>query len=425
MTGGLFRMADEATAAALSEFLAAAPDQRRRLAPELVAGVGEAELERVLAATWERVGSFVTVTDSGRGPHIVGALDRRVAVWAVTGPAGRLSGLSISAKPTGRQPPPLLSLCCRVGWAVMFALCVGGLWTAGSAASWASCALPLALLLVGAEGFGAPSRWAAPPPVRAVFELGAASGAVSAVRLLGLPAGDFARLPRAPVLALALAALAGLTGLLLRARRHRWESAVSAPLEFPCDSGTWYIAQGGGRGLNHHYPVRPQRGALDLLRVGPRGTRSRPAPRLPADYACYGTPLFAPCAGTVLLAVDRHPDQVPGRPQWGPAFGNEVRIDTGSETVVLCHLRPGSVRVRTGDRVRPGELLGEIGNSGNSTEPHLHLHAERDGLGLELRFAGVSGGLWRGRVLHQRRPADGAVLTRAWPRRRWGAGSAR
>jgi len=46
---GLFRMADEATAAALSEFLAAAPDQRRRLAPELVAGVGEAELERVLA----------------------------------------------------------------------------------------------------------------------------------------------------------------------------------------------------------------------------------------------------------------------------------------------------------------------------------------------------------------------------------------
>lgn len=414
-------MADEAATAALNEFLAAAPDQRRRLAPELVDGVGEAELERVLTATWERVGSFVSVADDGRGPHIVGSRGQ-VAVWAATGPAGRLSGLLVSASPTGQQPSPTLLLLCQALWAAVFALCVGKLWTAGSVADWASFALPLAMLLVLAEGYGLPSRWDVPPSVRRLFQLGAVAGAVSAVRLGSLPAGRLGDQLSLPVTAVALVSL---TVRLVRARRHRWQTAVSVPLEFPCADGSWYIGQGGGRGLNHHYPIPSQRGALDIVQVGPRGTRSRLAPRGPADFACYGTPLFAPCAGTVTLAVDRYPDQAPGRPHYGPVFGNEVRIDTGSETVLLCHLRPGSVRVRTGDRVRPGDPLGEIGNSGNSTEPHLHLHAERDGVGLELRFAGVSGGLWRGRVLRQRRPADGGVVTTASPRRRWGAGSGR
>ncbi|QMU70897.1 M23 family metallopeptidase [Streptacidiphilus sp. P02-A3a] len=414
-------MTDEATTVALNEFLAAAPDERPRLAPELVQDLGEARLQQILAATWDRVGSFVSVTDSGRGPHIVGTRGR-VAVWAATGPTGRLTGLRVSRAPGARQSAPTLSRCYRFGWAAAFALCVGRLWTVGSVPAWASFALPLALLLVLAEGYGAPSRWDVPPWVRRVFLLGAAAGAVSALRLGALPTGGPGEY-LGPLLALVV--LGPLTGLLMAARRHRWETTVSVPLEFPCDSGSWYIAQGGGRGLNHHYAVPPQRGALDILKVGPRGTRSRSAPRGPADYACYGTPLFAPCAGTVSLAVDRYPDQVPGRPRYGPVFGNEVRIDTGSETVLLCHLRPGSVRVRTGDRVRAGDLLGEVGNSGNSTEPHLHLQAERDGVGLELRFTGVTGGLWRGRVLRQRRPADGPVVTRASPRRRWGAGSAR
>ncbi|MFE1986565.1 M23 family metallopeptidase [Streptomyces mirabilis] len=74
-------------------------------------------------------------------------------------------------------------------------------------------------------------------------------------------------------------------------------------------------------------------------------------------------------------------------------------IDTGSELVKLAHLQPGTVTVTTGDRVRVGQLLGEVGNSGDTTEPHLHLHAERDGLGLDLRFTGIIGTLHRGRTL--------------------------
>jgi murein DD-endopeptidase MepM/ murein hydrolase activator NlpD len=67
--------------------------------------------------------------------------------------------------------------------------------------------------------------------------------------------------------------------------------------------------------------------------------------------------------------------------------------------VVLAHLRLGTVSVTAGDVVRVGQLLGEVGNSGRSTEPHLHIHAERDGTGLDLQFIGVTGGLYRGRTI--------------------------
>jgi murein DD-endopeptidase MepM/ murein hydrolase activator NlpD len=67
-----------------------------------------------------------------------------------------------------------------------------------------------------------------------------------------------------------------------------------------------------------------------------------------------------------------------------------VRIDSGTEIVTVAHLRPGSVAVAVGEQVRAGQFLGAVGSSGNSFAPHLHLQAERDGVGLDLRFAGVA-----------------------------------
>ncbi|MGO1885979.1 MAG: M23 family metallopeptidase [Citricoccus sp.] len=71
---------------------------------------------------------------------------------------------------------------------------------------------------------------------------------------------------------------------------------------------------------------------------------------------------------------------------WLAVIGNHVLIEvttrpvagrTAGRTAVvaLCHLHRGSVTVRVGQRVSPGEVVGRCGNSGNSTEPHLHLHA--------------------------------------------------
>jgi murein DD-endopeptidase MepM/ murein hydrolase activator NlpD len=68
--------------------------------------------------------------------------------------------------------------------------------------------------------------------------------------------------------------------------------------------------------------------------------------------------------------------------------GNHVvlRLATG-ERLLLAHLRRGSVRVRPGQRVRAGAPLGRVGNSGNSSEPHMHLHAQtRGGTGVPVAF---------------------------------------
>ncbi|MBC3842986.1 M23 family metallopeptidase [Streptacidiphilus sp. 4-A2] len=387
---------------ALSEFLTASPDGRRLLAPGLVDAVGEDRLEAILASTRQRAGSLVSVTERKGGGLLIVGTRARIPVWAVAGADGRLRGLGISpaneSRWAGISQGPLRWWFGMAWWSTAYIAVGVSLWTAESVAAWISSAGVLAILLLRAEGFGTPSRWSFPPLIRWAAALLVVGDALSAVRLGGLAAGGTA----AASLVEPLAVLLGLGAWIAWARRHRWPEEVSEPLLFPCDSGTWHIGQGGGYGLNHHYRVPEQRGALDIVKIGPRGTHSAAAllPSDPGAYEAYGTRLFAPCAGTVTSAADGHDDQVPGRSRYAPATGNHVCIDTGKETVVLAHLKRGTVLVRTGDTVRAGDPIGEIGNSGNSTEPHLHLHAERDGIGLQLRFTGINGGLWRGRRIH-------------------------
>ena len=67
--------------------------------------------------------------------------------------------------------------------------------------------------------------------------------------------------------------------------------------------------------------------------------------------------------------------------------GNFVMIDCGDFIITLAHMQNGSVAVRVGDNVTLGALVGRIGNSGQTGEPHLHIHAQR-GLGAENPFGG-------------------------------------
>jgi murein DD-endopeptidase MepM/ murein hydrolase activator NlpD len=219
------------------------------------------------------------------------------------------------------------------------------------------------------------------------------AGLLSAVRLpgLGRPAVSVA-------MAVSIAVVCLVAAFIWRVRTGEWDAAVSAPLTFPL-RGRWYVVQGGAsRVINHHVTVPRQRAALDLVRTGARGSKGGPGLGNEV-YLAYGQPVYAPCDGTVIAVRDGLPDQVPGTVVPQPAEGNEVVIDTGTERVRLCHLRPGTVRVAKGQPVRAGDLLGAVGNSGNSSEPHLHIEASRDGLGVELRFAGNPGRYWSGRTL--------------------------
>lgn len=97
------------------------------------------------------------------------------------------------------------------------------------------------------------------------------------------------------------------------------------------------------------------------------------------SYHIYGDEVFAVADATVAFAIDGYPDQIPGALpssiDVADADGNHIILSLGRGLYALyAHLQPGSVAVKTGDKVKRGQLIGRVGNSGNTSEPHLHLH---------------------------------------------------
>lgn len=166
---------------------------------------------------------------------------------------------------------------------------------------------------------------------------------------------------------------------------------TKTPLRLPF-TGDWTVFW-GGRTIeqNYHAASGDQRFAYDLV-VTRNGVTHDGDQRRNERYFCFGQPVVAPGAGTVVHAVDGIPDNVPGEMNPAQPPGNHVVIDHGNgEFSFLAHLRQGSVAVRPGERVAGGAPLGACGNSGNSSEPHLHYHLQTtptfgDGEGLPAQF---------------------------------------
>ena len=139
--------------------------------------------------------------------------------------------------------------------------------------------------------------------------------------------------------------------------------------------GEWLVVWGGRTlGQNYHAAIRGQRFAHDLIMVKDGKSHAGEGKAL-TDYYCYGQPVLAPAEGVVVTAVDSLPDQgIGARDPVRPA-GNHVVINHGNhEFTLLAHMQPHSLRVKAGQRVKRGDVLGLAGNSGNTSEPHLHVH---------------------------------------------------
>jgi murein DD-endopeptidase MepM/ murein hydrolase activator NlpD len=191
-------------------------------------------------------------------------------------------------------------------------------------------------------------------------------------------------------------------------------------LHFP-GAGTWTISHGGrSSDTNHHFDTRVQRFAYDI--IVKRGGRRRD-PNAPASdnraYYCYGREVLAPAAGTVIVAINDVAENIPGQ-GGGSKGGNGVVIDHGfGEYSSLWHGIPGTVKVKEGDQVSPGQLLMLAGNSGHSSGPHLHYHlSTRDfggnaDFGLPAPFVDV----WQGSRWHaQFEPSRGDEISNDPPK---------
>jgi murein DD-endopeptidase MepM/ murein hydrolase activator NlpD len=161
--------------------------------------------------------------------------------------------------------------------------------------------------------------------------------------------------------------------------------------------GEWFVFWGGDRssGNIHVDASADQRRAADLVKVDAEGRSHQGQGQTNEEYYAFGQDIVAAASGTVVVAIDGVPDNIPGRMNRASAVGNAVLIqqDTG-EYALYAHLKKGSLPVEEGERVEAGQLLGQCGNSGNSSEPHLHFHVQDgpdigDGMGLEASLTGV------------------------------------
>ncbi|WP_202624138.1 M15 family metallopeptidase [Steroidobacter agaridevorans] len=157
----------------------------------------------------------------------------------------------------------------------------------------------------------------------------------------------------------------------------------------PLSGERWVAANGPSNTSGHRRALIPvdghaaiaQRFAIDWVQVGDDGKTYRGDPKDNKNYYAFSHDALAVADGVVAAVLDGIPENVPGIDSRAQPItlanvgGNYVQLDVGGGLYAFyAHLQPGSLRVKVGDKVRRGQAIGRVGNTGNSTEPHLHFH---------------------------------------------------
>lgn len=163
------------------------------------------------------------------------------------------------------------------------------------------------------------------------------------------------------------------------------EPAIGAPLR----GGVWLTGNGPAPLTGHRralivvdgQPAIAQRFGIDYVKVDGQNQTFTGDRLKNSSYFAYGEEAIAVADGIVVGTKDSIPENIPGPASRAVPItletvgGNYVMVDIGGGRIAFyAHVQPGSLRVRVGDRVRRGQVLALVGNSGNSTEPHLHFH---------------------------------------------------
>lgn len=171
------------------------------------------------------------------------------------------------------------------------------------------------------------------------------------------------------------------------ARTEYLDYQTRTKLRLPFD-GVWHVYWGGVKmSDNYHAASSAQRFAFDFVKIKNeqsdrgdvirQGMTHKGSGRFNEEYFAFSQPILAPGDGTILSAVDGFIDERPNKRRSQNAFGNHIVIDhNNGEFSILAHLEQNSVVVKIGQPVESGDVIAQCGNSGKSTEPHLHYHLQ-------------------------------------------------
>lgn len=140
--------------------------------------------------------------------------------------------------------------------------------------------------------------------------------------------------------------------------------------------GEWFIFWGGDtKQQNYHVASTAQKNAFDIVVMDAENKTYKTNGKTNEDYYAFGKEVIAPCDGIVEKVINGVADNKPGVMNSTDVTGNTVLIKTANgECLLLAHFKLGSILVKEGDKVQQGQQLGLCGNSGNSSEPHIHFH---------------------------------------------------
>lgn len=165
--------------------------------------------------------------------------------------------------------------------------------------------------------------------------------------------------------------------------------------------GTWTVVNGGvEEATSHSWQIRTQRYAYDFIIIDKGGNSYSGSRTNPEDYYCYGKEILAPADGEVVEVKDKYPDSVILESGEANCTARDIRGNyilirhADREYSLLAHLKQGSIRVKPGDIVKRGQHIASCGNSGNTSEPHLHFHVQEGrsfytSAGLPIHFTDI------------------------------------
>ena len=160
-------------------------------------------------------------------------------------------------------------------------------------------------------------------------------------------------------------------------------------IQSPLRGKNWFTPNGPANNSTHRRVIvavgdhlgLPERFAVDWVQIGADGKSYSGPEKDNRSYHAYNADIVAVADGTVVATKDDIPENVPQSPKMAVPItletigGNFVMEDIGNGRYAFyAHLIPGTLTVKPGDKIRAGQLLGKLGNSGNSSEPHLHFH---------------------------------------------------
>lgn len=142
--------------------------------------------------------------------------------------------------------------------------------------------------------------------------------------------------------------------------------------------GTLLVSNGGRtENTNNHLRFKDTGGPQNQLfaydfRLGHKGDGTKLK-----DYEVFGRKMITPGNGIVIQIINGSIDVNPGERDRSVGVGNAIIIDhQNGEYSLLCHFKYNSIKVKVGDKVKQGDLLGLCGNTGNTSEPHIHFNLQ-------------------------------------------------